>query len=389
MYPHQIERLDAALEEAGVEALVATSAADVAYLTGFWSLSRAVHPVEIFAVYSRAGTALVVPTIDAPTVATGDATADHVACYGRFFVNLADKADATARHAARLAAEPAESAAEALKRVLDALGLAKAPVALDDAALTRAEAAALQARVAGSRVAFRGGAVARARLVKGPWEIDCLAKALRIAEEAIHAVLGDLRAGTTEREAADLYERAVAAKDATAYATTLTFGENSALPAAPPTTRRLRPGDLVRFDLGCVFKGYRGDVARMAVLGEPGARAPRAYEAVDAGVEAALAAIRPGVDGGTVFDTAVAAVRAAGLPEFKRHHVGHGIGLDPIEAPWLRPGGQALEAGMVIRAETPYYELGAFGLNVRETVLVTRTGATSMNRSHRGLVVLD
>ena len=58
-------------------------------------------------------------------------------------------------------------------------------------------------------------------------------------------------------------------------------------------------------------------------------------------------------------------------------------------SPWLRPGGEILEAGMVLRAETPYYELGAFGVTVKETVLVTRGGATVVNRSNRGLVVLD
>jgi len=225
--------------------------------------------------------------------------------------------------------------------------------------------------------------------VKGPYEIECLAQALRIAEEAIHTVLGELKAGTTEREAVELYERAVAAHGATAYATTIAFGPNTALPAAPPSERTLRPGELVRFDLGAIFKGYRGDVARMAVLGEPDGRAERVYDAVEAGVQAALDTIRPGVQGKTVFDAAVAAVHGAGVPGFRRHHVGHGIGLEPAESPWLSPGGETLEAGMVLRVETPYYELGGFGVNVKETVLVTRAGATAINRSHRGLVMLD
>ncbi len=387
MYPHQQERLDAALEASGADALVVTSAADVAYLTGFWSFSRGVYPADVAAVYSRAGTALVIPTIDAPALAAGEGAADHVACHGRFFVNLAERADAHARRAAQLAAEPAETAADALARVLEALGLRGARIGMDDGA--RPGTAAIAARLSRFRLTPAAGAVARARAVKGPYEIDCLAQALRIAEESIHAVLGELKAGTTEREAVDLYERAAAARGATPYATIIAFGANAALPAAPAGERALRPGDLVRFDLGCVFKGYRGDVARMAILGEPDVRAQRAYDAVEAGVQAALDTIRPGVDGGAVFEAAVAAVRDAGLPAFQRHHVGHGIGLEPSEAPWLRPGGETLEAGMVLRAETPYYELGAFGVNVKETVLVTRGGATVVNRSHRGLVMLD
>src|SRR2546428_474529 len=277
MYPHQTERLDGVLEAFGVDALVATSPADVAYLTGFWSLSHAVFDAEILAVSSKAGTALVIPPIDAPASAAGDAAADHIACHGRFHVNLAERADEPARRAARLATEPADTAADGLARVLDALGLGQARVGLDDAGLLRPAAGAIAARFAGRRVTPAVGTVARARAVKSPYEIDCPAQALRITEEPIHA-----------------------------------------------------------------------------------------------GVEAA-----------------VTAVRAAGLPEFRRHHVGHGIGLEPAEAPWLRPGGDTLEAGMVLRVETPYYELGGFGVNVKETVLVTRGGATVVNRSHRGLVLLD
>src|SRR5262245_3217416 len=387
MYPHQQERLDAALETFGVDALVATSAADVAYLTGFWSFSRGVYPTDIAAVYSKSGTALVIPTIDAPAFTAGDGAADHVACHGRFFFNLAERADEHARRAAQLAAEPTETAAEALARVLESLGLRGARVGLDDPA--RPGAAAIAARLTRFRVMPAVGAVAGARLVKGPYEIECLVQALRIAEEAIHTVLGDLKPGTTEREAVDIYERAVAARRGTPYAAIIAFGATSALPAAPTGDRAPRPGELVRFDVGCVFKGYRGDVARMGVLGEPDSRAQRAYDAVEAGVQAGLDAIRPGVDGGAIFETAVTAVRAAGLPEFRRHHVGHGIGLDPAEAPWLRPGGESLEAGMVLRVEAPYYEVGAFGVTVKETVLVTRSGASVINRSHRGLVVLD
>jgi Xaa-Pro aminopeptidase len=63
--------------------------------------------------------------------------------------------------------------------------------------------------------------------------------------------------------------------------------------------------------------------------------------------------------------------------------------LEPAERPWLAPEGPALEAGMVLRVETPYYELGTAGVHVKETVLVNRGGAAIMNRSHRGLVVLD
>jgi Xaa-Pro dipeptidase len=390
MYPHQAERLDGALRHLGVDALVATSAANVAYLTGFRSLSREVYPtIEVFAVYAPSGTALVIPTIDAPAFAAGDASAGHVACYGRFYVDVASKADAAARRAAELTAAPAASAAAALASVLRALGLSRCALGLDESGLTATGAGAVSEQLAGFTLRPATAALADARLVKGPYEIECLQQALHIAEESIHEVLGELKHGTTEREATTRYESALARRGARPSATIIAFGPNAALPAAYPSERALRPGDLVRFDLGCTFKGYHADVARTAVLGEPTSRQQQLYDAVEAGVEAALSAIRPGAAARAVFDAAIAAVRVAGLPEFRRHHVGHGIGLEPREPPWLDADGPALEAGAVLRVETPYYELGAAGVHVKETVLVNRGGAAVMNRSHRGLIVLD
>ncbi|HUF91181.1 MAG TPA: M24 family metallopeptidase [Candidatus Limnocylindria bacterium] len=100
-------------------------------------------------------------------------------------------------------------------------------------------------------------------------------------------------------------------------------------------------------------------------------------------------AIAPGVGTGVVFDAVVRATREGGLPGYRRHHAGHGIGLEAAESPWLSHGGPALEPGMVVCVEAPYYAPGDLGVNATDTVLVTHTGGLVMNRSHRGLVVLD
>jgi Xaa-Pro aminopeptidase len=381
MYPHQVERLTGALERGGFDAVVAASPANVAYVTGFRSLFRAVYPAtEIYAVVSRTGTALVVPTIDAPAVAQSAADTDHVLAYGRFVLDGADRGKPTDRHA-----DPPAAVAAALEK----LGVPGGHLGLDDDLLPAASAKALAERLGTFKTAPASEALGVARAVKSPYEIDCLQQALRIAEEGINSVLAMLRPGVTEREAAVLFEHEVARQGAAPYSTIIAFGAGSAVPAPWAGERALRMGDLVRFDLGCVVKGYHSDVARMAVMGEPSARQQETFDALHAGVEAAIDAVRPGVAGGEIFDAALAAVRAAGLPTFDRHHVGHGIGLEPAETPWLRPGGPPLEMGMVLRVETPYYVTGEAGLNLKEAVLVTRSGAHSLNRSHRGLVILD
>ena len=168
------------------------------------------------------------------------------------------------------------------------------------------------------------------------------------------------------------------------------FGERTWIPAPAPTDRPLRSGDLVRLDVGCVFKGYYASLARMAVMGEPRARQQAACDAVQAGLEAAVDAVVPGRTAELVHEAGVAAVRAAGLEALEGHRLGHGLGLEPWEPPGLAAGDTTpLEPGEVLCVDVPYFEVGWAGVSLRDTVLVTTRGRQVMNRSTRALVLLD
>jgi Xaa-Pro aminopeptidase len=391
MYPHQLDRLNAALDHAQVDAVVATSPANVVYATGFRSLSRTVYPLlDTAAVFARGGTALIVPTIDAAAVAAAGLSVDHVCCYGAFFSDFAEHTGEDGRRLQALTASPAATFPDAVAGAVAALGGQPTAIGIDESGLGADGLPRLAARLAPTTVVRVAEHLRWARAIKSPYEIECLQRALGIAEEAANAVVQMLKPGVTEREASGVYESEVARRGALAYASIIGIGGGSALPAAYPTERTLRTGDLVRLDLGCVYKGYCSDLARTAVMGEPSPRQERVHAALQAGVEAALDAIKPEVTGAQVFEAGVEAVRAAGLSSYRRHHLGHGIGLEPAEPPRLAPDdGARLEAAMVLRVEAPYYEHGWGGLNVKETVLVTRTGFHLLNRSHRGLIVLD
>lgn len=391
MYPHQHERLSAALAAHRAGALAGTTAANVAYLTGFRSVSREIYPDGAWcAVAAPGGTALVLPAIDTPTLADGDAAVDHVVPYGRFVFAYAPEPGEVGRRVREWTAGAPTSAGAALVKALDALGVRDGAVALDQSGLTPATAREIVAALGTRAVADGAAALLEARQVKGPWEIEALERALGIAEEALNAVVQVLAPGTSEREAVDLFEREVRARGATPCAALITFGPRTAFPAAHPSERKLRTGELVRLDVGCVWNGYHADVTRTGVAGAPDTRQEAVYDAVSHGLEAGIRAVRPGATAGEVFATTVRAVREAGLADFDRHHVGYGIGLDARETPIVeRDSPKALEAGMVLRLETPYYEHGWGGAQVKDTVLVTRDGARVMNRSRRGLLVLD
>jgi Xaa-Pro aminopeptidase len=169
----------------------------------------------------------------------------------------------------------------------------------------------------------------------------------------------------------------------------ITFAEGTTRLAATPSGRRLRGGDLVRLDVGCVADGYHADVARTAVMGPPDAHASSVVDALERGVSAALSAIHAGARGGAVAQAALEAVRAAGLPDYAVPTVGHGIGLEEREPPALDPSSEVpLESEMVLAIDLPHVEPGWGGARLTETILVTRRGARSLNRSQRGLLVL-
>ena len=229
----------------------------------------------------------------------------------------------------------------------------------------------------------------RARMVKSPAEVARLERAARIAEAGIAAVLAMLAPGVTERDAVRAYESEVVRQGASPYFSVITLGERAALADVYPGDRALRPGDLVRFDLGCVWEGYRSDISRTAVLGAPSDKQARYYAAALAGERAAIEAMKPGVPASRLFDVAVRATRAAGIPHYQRHHVGHGIGLEPYDPPTLAPGSDTvLEPGMVFCVETPYYEHGWGGVQVEDAVEVTAAGARMLTRSSRELALV-
>jgi Xaa-Pro aminopeptidase len=387
MYPHQLERLTAALAASGAAALVGTTEANVAYLTGFRSISREVYPdAAVLAVAAPSGVALVIPAIDTPAMAEANVGVDHVIPYGRFVFGHADTPDEIGTRVRAWTARAAATPAAALRAALEALGVT-GPIALDDHGLTPATARAIAAELT---TVDGGPALLGARQVKGPWEIEALERALIIAEEALNAVVQVLKPGVTEREAVDLFAAETRKRGATPCCPLITFGRRTALPAAPTSDRALRSRDLVRLDVGCIWEGYHADVTRTAVAGTPDPRQEALFDAVLQGLDAAIREVRPGVTAGEIFQTAVAGVRANGLPGFDRHHVGYGIGLDARETPVLQADSpDPLETGMVLRLETPYYELGWGGVQVKETVLVTRSDARALNRSRRGLLILD
>ena len=390
MNPHQTERLTEILDGNGLEALIATREPNVAYVTGFRGLNHTVFETPQYAVFSRRGTGLVVTNVEIASIVADRIDADHVACFGGFLSAYDAHPDADVNRIRDLMDGRARGAADALASVLDALGVRQGTVGLDEGGVRPAGWQRMAARLTGLTVVPAADHFLAARRVKSPWEIEQLARGVLLVEEALNEVIAKLQPGMTEHEAVRLYQSEVVKRGADPVPAVIATGARTWIPLPLPSDRALRSRDVVRFDVGCVFGGYHATVARTAVAGKPEARLTSAYGAVQTGLEAAIAAVRPGVPASRIHAVAVEATHGAGLVTYPASHIGHAIGLEPYERPKLQRGSETpLVAGEILRIELRHFEMGWAGLHVKETVLVTTSGARVLNRSSRGLIVLD
>ncbi len=229
--------------------------------------------------------------------------------------------------------------------------------------------------------------ILRARRAKLPEEIKTIARAAAITERGLAKAFAQARAGVTELELSAIIAGEMRSGGGVPRFVVVTCGERSALADAYATPAKLREGDLVRFDIGCTVDGYWADMARSAVVGEPTRAQQQRYDALLAGEEAQRALARAGVRAGELFKIAVDRVRQGALPEYKRSHCGHGIGIDVHEFPTLNAANQnvALEDGMVLCVETPYYEIGWGGMMVEDMIVIRPNGNESLTHLPREL----
>jgi Xaa-Pro dipeptidase len=379
---------------AGVDALIATTHANVFYVSGFVGFGQRLMPTtQVYAVARLDALdepVVVLPAGELDVWAQFPPSNGRTAPYGRFFVEASPADGASAAELSRyrtLTDFPTQpSSLGAITTEIDALG-PSARIALDERGISAAARDAIRSRY-GERLLDAAALFDQVRMVKTKEEIRRLTRATEVIEAAYEKALAAATEGMTEAEMALVMDSETLRLGSDPVFTVIAFGERSALPNARPGRRRLRPGDVIRFDIGCRAEGYYSDIARTAVFGEAGEKERRYYRAILEGEEVAINSVRAGVAANEVFKTAVEATRAAGIPHYRRHHVGHGIGLDLYDQPILNETTSTpLEAGMVLEVETPYYELGFGGLQVEDTILVTDDGsvrltATSSELAH-------
>ncbi len=226
----------------------------------------------------------------------------------------------------------------------------------------------------------------RLRIIKYPEEIALIRRAIAVTEASIAATFAALQVGMTERDVAGRLSDDMRARGATGGGL-VQFGPSSALPHGGPgggEAAKLEREMVVLIDAGSPVEGYASDITRTIWWGDtPSEEFKKVFNTVHDAQTAAMQLGKPFLTRCQEMDrTARKLIADAGYGQFFTHRLGHGMGMDGHEVPYLVEGDETrLEPGMVFTVEPGIYQLGKFGVRIEDDCLMTETGVEVL--SHR------
>jgi Xaa-Pro dipeptidase len=340
----RVAALDGLLEEAGLDAVLATKDASIAYLTGFWGIQLE----RFFGVAIKRGGsgALIAPMLDREGVGAAPTGLERL-LYPTGESNGLPEVGRVLNGARRIGVEE------------DHLNFGRARALAD----------------AGFELVPAGELVMHLREAKDAEEAEAVRVACRHIAEVYEELWADLRPGQTEADANARAQYSLSRRGGKHAEPHILFGAHAADSHGSPGPRVLEPGDVVCADIAAQFDGYWGDITRCATAGEPSEWARAAWALVHEAYVAAVDATRVGY-GARDVDAAQRAIITR-APEIGAclHGAGHAIGTEIHEPPFLIPTSDAvLREGMIFTIEPGIYHSENGGIRLEDDVLVGADG---------------
>ncbi len=214
-------------------------------------------------------------------------------------------------------------------------------------------------------------------------------RAAQIASTACREIVGRGIAGKTEIAVAAELEMEMRRNgaEAVAFESIVASAERSALPHAEPTDRVIGKGELVIIDYGCRLDGYHSDETVTCITGKPSAEQRKIHKVVYDAHMKALDAVKPGMHTREIDAVARRSIAASGYGKYFLHSLGHGVGLEIHEPPFLSPRGRgALEEGMIFTIEPGVYIENLGGVRLESLVYLDRQGPEILSEMPKDLI---
>ena len=229
------------------------------------------------------------------------------------------------------------------------------------------------------------------RAYKDETEIALMKKAADISSAAILSLIHQIKPGCTEKEAALQleYDARRSGADGLAFEAIVAAGENSALPHARPTDRKIKKGDFVVIDFGVKYRGYCSDETCTIAFGKLTDRQKNAYQIVKDAHDRALAMIKENIHAADI-DHCARSVFGKKYGRYFVHGSGHGVGLEVHEAPRLAANsGDILKPQMVVTVEPGLYIPGLWGIRIEDTVFLKENSCEKLTKVDKQLVIIN
>jgi Xaa-Pro aminopeptidase len=229
------------------------------------------------------------------------------------------------------------------------------------------------------------------RQVKSAAEIQKIAKAAHIADQAFASIVKFIKPGMTEKLIAAQLDHTLKMLGSTnpSFDSIVGSGPNGALPHAQPGDRQVRKGDFIVLDFGAIHRGYHSDMTRTVCLGKPSEKHLKIYDIVTRAQAAGLKAVRAGVKGREADAAARKIIDDAGYGKYYGHGLGHGVGLAVHEAPGVGMKAEnILPENSIVTVEPGIYLPGWGGVRIEDLVAVARGGCRILSRSPKKLITI-
>jgi Xaa-Pro aminopeptidase len=246
----------------------------------------------------------------------------------------------------------------------------------------------LQDRLPRAKFVSAADLLSEMRQYKDEYEKACLQQAAKLADRVMAEVTSRSPLGRQERDLAAeiirLFEEA--GSEGVSFSPIASAGPNAAFPHHAPDGTVIQRGHCLVLDFGGVYQGYASDITRTIFAGEPPAEMRRIYEVVQAAQQHAIEGLRPGMAAEAADALAREYISGAGYGQQFLHRLGHGIGLDVHEAPYIVGGNkQALRPGMAFSVEPGVYVTGLGGVRIEDIVVMNDDGPERLNNAPREL----
>lgn len=226
--------------------------------------------------------------------------------------------------------------------------------------------------------------IEKLRAVKDASELAGLQRAIDLSDASFEALLAQLSPEQTEREVAGVFERGVVERggEGPSFATIVAAGPRAAMPHAQPTDDRLGEGRTIVIDMGARAGGYCSDLTRTLVLGGSDPKIDEIYAIVYEAQQNAIEHVEAGMSGAAAHQLAADVIERYGYGERFGHGLGHGVGLEVHEHPYVGPSSEdILEEGMAFTIEPGIYLPGWGGVRIEDVVILEKGRARVLSHA--------